>query len=179
MSRKQIRSNAKAALNVVFFIFMTVSLLLFLSGCEEVGLRLIIEQKVTDAGGDEDDGSGTPFITVKESSGTDVTSEWYVFDFGTFVDPDSSTETFTIHNDGDGALIVSSISVSDVDADSNYSITSTPAPVAIAPSDTEDFILQFATNGSWDEIEDGIVTIQSDDPLNSTISFDVTGYVGC
>jgi len=171
MSRKQIRSNVKTALNVVFFIFMTVSLLLFLSGCEEVGLRLIIEQKVADAGGD-------PSIKVTDENSVDVTTyDYFVFDNQFSWDPEQE-KYFTITNTGGSDLNIGDIMINDADSPTNFFIDLDPSPVAIKPNDTEEFIIRFISNEEIDD-EYGTVEIETNDPLNMSFFFDVRGYADC
>jgi len=178
MSRKQIKSKAKTALNVVFFVFMTMSLLLFLSGCEEVGLRLIIEQKVADAIAESGTG-GDPAIRVTDWNAVDVTTySYFEFDHQFTWDPDQH-KTFTITNTGESDLNIGDIMVSDAASPPiNFSLHTDPSPVAIKPNDTAQFVIEFVSGGEIDYVY-GSVMIEIDDPLNLSFSFDVRGYADC
>ncbi|WP_168203270.1 choice-of-anchor D domain-containing protein [Oceanispirochaeta crateris] len=123
----------------------------------------------------EDVNNGSPDISItgkSEASGDDGSlSNGDLIDFGNVYSPIDEDLSFTIGNAGDSDLTVSSIVLSGSDV---YSLPTNPAPVNIPVGEEQVFIIRFTSDITG--ARTGTVTINSDDPDESSFQLSLTGY---
>lgn len=146
-----------------FFAVVALILALFLVGCGNGGAA----------------GGGTPDITVL-FEGSEIAAS-STQDLGASGSGDGTLSTlgiFSIRNDGDGTLTVTiPVSVSVVSGPGNIVASSQPLE-AIDPGTTSDFLVQLrSAGGSGPVAISGSMTIQSNDPDESSFEVLLDGLV--
>ncbi len=117
------------------------------------------------------EGGNPPLLIEGDATNTSILADGT--DFGTIINGDTKTNTFTIVNDGPGELEITNINII---LDTEFSIVNTPdLPITLANGATTSFDVQFAptVSGTYK----GLVQISNSDPGTNKdpYQFNITG----
>lgn len=149
--------------------FVTIVLVAMISSCE-MDVRL-----------NENDPMSSDYqesrITVKESGGA-ITNTTGIYDFGPVVKNTNKEVEFSIENSGDGDLVLTGKPLVAMSGNNEFTVITQPDDT-VNPGGGTNFTIRFTAPVSWtsDTPYNATVTIKTDDPENSSFTFNITALL--
>lgn len=117
--------------------------------------------------------SGSAYVfTEPSTTASDIAVSPASHDYGEVTVDEIGSQTFTITNEGDATLNISSIALAGIDSD-EFSITSGGAAGSLAPSGTQDVVVEFAPTS--DGSKQATLQIDSNDPDEPQVNVSLSG----